>query len=237
MCPSSLKSTLLIALSGLAASSTTLRAEHDLVVYGGTSAGVVAAVQMAREGKTAIIIEPSQHVGGLTSGGLGATDSGNKGVIGGVSREFYQRLKKHYSKESSWTRENLQNFKGRAYKVDDDAIWQFEPHIAEMVYREMLAEAGIEVVYGERLNRDEGGGGVVKMGTDIASIKMESGREFTGKRFIDATYEGDLLAAAGVSYRRPRAELEVRRDPERRPDAPRGEAPVHGRHRPLREEG
>lgn len=167
----------------------------DLVVYGGTSAGVTAAVQMAREGKTAVIIEPSQHVGGLTSGGLGATDSGNKRVIGGMSREFYQRLHKHYSQDGVWTNQKKEDYKG--YSAKSDAIWGFEPSVAEKVYREMLKEAGVEVVYGERLNRRSG---VKKEGARIVAIMMESGRVFEGKIFMDATYEGDLLAAAGVSY-------------------------------------
>ncbi len=168
---------------------------HDLVVYGGTSAGVTAAVQMAREGKTAIVIEPSQHVGGLTSGGLGATDSGNKAVIGGMSREFYQRLHEHYAKEAAWKNQPQESYQG--YRAKADAIWGFEPKVAEQVYREMLKEVGIEVVYGERLNRETG---VKKDGAQIVAITMESGRVFEGKVFVDATYEGDLLAAAGVSF-------------------------------------
>lgn len=172
-----------------------LFAEHDLVVYGGTSAGVTAAVQMAREGKSAIIIEPSQHVGGLTSGGLGRTDSGNKRVIGGMSREFYQRLHQHYSKDSSWKNQAKESYSG--YHPKDDAIWGFEPKVAEMVFREMLAEAGVEVVYGERLDRKNG---VTKNGPVIASMAMESGKVFEGKIFMDATYEGDLMAASGVNY-------------------------------------
>jgi hypothetical protein len=172
-----------------------LFAAHDLVVYGGSSAGVTAAVQMARDGKTAIIIEPSQHVGGLTSGGLGATDSGNKRVIGGMSREFYQRLHKHYSQESAWKNQTQKSYQGYSEKAD--SIWGFEPKVAERIYREMLKEAGVEVVYGERLNRENG---VKKEGAKITAITMESGRVFEGKIFVDATYEGDLLAAAGVSY-------------------------------------
>ncbi len=172
-----------------------LLAAHDLVVYGGASAGVTAAVQMAREGKTVIVIEPSQHVGGLTSGGLGRTDSGNKRVIGGMSREFYQRLHKHYSDDASWKNQKKEDYS--AYSAKDDAIWGFEPKIAEMVFREMLSEAGVEVVLGERLDRVSG---VKKDGAKIVSITMESGRVFKGKMFMDATYEGDLMAAAGVTY-------------------------------------
>ena len=153
-----------------------LAESYDLVVYGGTSAGVVSAVQAARMGKTAVVIEPGRHLGGLTSGGLGATDIGNKGAIGGVSREFYRRLGKHYGIGEAWT---------------------FEPHAAEDVYKAMIAEAKVPVVFGERLDL---GGGVEKKEGCITAIVMESGRRFGGRMFIDATYEGDLMAKAGVSY-------------------------------------
>lgn len=184
---------LLIAAAGLPFSFNALA--EDLVVYGGSSAGVAAAVQMAREGKSAIVIEPSQHVGGLTSAGLGATDSGNEAVIGGISREFYQRLHRHYSQDDSWHQETREDFPG--YRAEADAIWGFEPKVAERIYREMLKEAGVEVVFGERLNRETG---VKKEGKEIVAITMESGRVFEGEIFLDATYEGDLMAASGVSF-------------------------------------
>ena len=148
----------------------------DVVVYGGTSGGVAAAVQAARMGKTVVLIEPGKHLGGLTSGGLGATDIGNKGAIGGISREFYRRVGRHYGKDEAWT---------------------FEPHVAEAVMDELVREAGVTVVRQERLDL---AGGVKKQGPRIMSIRMESGREFSGRTFIDASYEGDLLAQAGVSY-------------------------------------
>lgn len=170
---------------------------HDLVIYGGTSGGVAAAVQAVRMGKTAIVIEPSQHVGGLSSGGLGWTDSGNKEVIGGIAREFYQRIKKHYDQPASWKHEKPEQY--RFYRPGEDAMWTFEPHIAEKLFRELLAEHKVTVVHGERLDRARGKG--VRMeGQRITAIIMESGKTFAGKMFLDATYEGDLMAAAGVSY-------------------------------------
>ena len=172
-------------------------AGHDLVVYGGTSAGVAAAVQAARMGKSVVVVEPGRHIGGLTSGGLGWTDSGNKAVVGGVSREFYQRVKKHYDDPAAWTHEK--QGQNRQYRPADDAMWTFEPKVAEAILREMLKEAGIEVVFGERLDRADGKG-VRKDGERITAIVMESGKEFPGKMFVDATYEGDLMAAAGVSF-------------------------------------
>lgn len=169
----------------------------DVVIYGGTSAGVSAAVQAARMGKTSIIIEPSRYLGGLTTGGLGATDTGSKAVIGGISREFYQRLRKHYDKPESWNLEKRDSFKG--YRKDEDAIWAFEPKVAVKIIHEMLDEHKIKFVLGERLDRANPDA-VVKKGAAIQSIRMESGRIFSGRMFVDATYEGDLFAAAGVSF-------------------------------------
>lgn len=172
----------------------------DVVVYGGTSAGVAAAVQAARMGHRAVLVEPSRHIGGLTSGGLGATDIGNKGAIGGIAREFYQRIFRHYSKNPGvWKQETFEHYRNRAkgHWVDADTMWGFEPHAAEAVFREMLDESGVEVVLGQRLDLHRG---VKKQGTRITAIAMESGRVFEGRVFIDATYEGDLMAKAGVAY-------------------------------------
>ncbi len=149
---------------------------YDIVIYGGTSGGIAAAVQASRMGKSAIVIEPGQHLGGLSAGGLGATDIGNKAAIGGISREFYQRLGKHYGNDENWT---------------------FEPHVAEVTFETMIAEAKVPVVRGERLDLKDG---VTKEGAAITAIRMESGKEYRGEVFIDATYEGDLMAKAGVPY-------------------------------------
>lgn len=152
--------------------------DYDLVVYGGTSAGVIAAVQAKKMGKSVILVCPDTHLGGLSSGGLGATDIGNKHAIGGLSREFYRRLGKHYGKDEAWT---------------------FEPHVAEMIFDQLITENEITVHRNKWLTRTPGEG--VKIVNDcIASITMLSGESYRGKMFIDATYEGDLMAAAGVSY-------------------------------------
>lgn len=165
---------------------------YDIVVYGGTSAGIVAAVQAARLGHSVVLIEPTAHLGGLTTGGLGATDTGDTRAIGGISREFYQRLNQYYQDPTAWPHEepNL---------PDDDAIWRFEPKAARQVFEEMLAESNIPVVVNERLNLLKGEG-VKKEDGRIQSIHMEGGRSYRGRMFIDATYEGDLMALAGVSY-------------------------------------
>jgi hypothetical protein len=173
---------------------------HDILIYGGTSGGVVAAVQAAKLGKTVVIIEPGKHLGGLTSGGLGATDIGNKGAIGGLSRDFYRRIRTYYSHANVWKQQSFDEYvKGKKGRFDpnEDTMWTFEPHVAARIYREMLEELSVPVIFGERLDLKNG---VVKDGNRIKSIRMESGRTFTAKMFIDATYEGDLMAKAGVKY-------------------------------------
>jgi hypothetical protein len=171
--------------------------EADVIVYGGTSAGVTAAMQTARMGKSVVLISPQRRLGGLTTNGLGATDSGNKAVIGGMAREFYQRVKKHYDDPAAWTLVDRDKYPD--YRAGDDAIWRFEPHVAEEVLEAMLREANVRVVREERLDRSKGG--ITLADGRIIAIRTEpAGAEYRGKMFIDATYEGDLLAAAGVSY-------------------------------------
>ncbi len=174
--------------------------ERDLVIYGGTSAGLVAAIQARAMGKTVIVIEPSQREGGLTTGGLGQTDIGNKMVIGGLSREFYHRVALHYAKPESWTRQKREDYKGRGQSSTDSGeatMWTFEPSVALKIYRDWCAESGIELIRGQRLDRTKG---VLKENGRIVSITMESGEVYRAKVFLDTTYEGDLMAAAGVSY-------------------------------------
>lgn len=151
--------------------------QADIVIYGGTAAGIMAAVQAKKMGKTVVVIEPSQRIGGLTTGGLGDTDVGMKEAIGGLSLEFYQRVARKYG--------------------EDGARWLFEPKVALEVLQEFVAEYSIDVVYGERLELNDG---VEKLGTAIQSIRMESGKVYRGKVFIDATYEGDLLGKSGAAY-------------------------------------
>ena len=168
----------------------------DVVVYGGTSGGVTAAVQCSRMGKTVVLIEPTRFLGGLTTGGLGATDIGNKRAIGGLSLEFYQRVYKHYLEPSRWTRETRDAyFKNR--DKNEQSMWMFEPSVATKIFDDMIAQAKIPVVFGQRLDLKNG---VRKEGVKITQIVMESGQTYEASVFIDATYEGDLMAKAGVSY-------------------------------------
>src|SRR4029079_5845762 len=163
---------LFLLLTTLAAFGQNLL-ETDICVYGGTAGGVSAAVQAARMGKKVVLLEFGNHLGGMTSGGLGQTDIGNKAAIGGISREFYQRIGRKYGKDEAWT---------------------FEPHVAERVLFEMINEARVPVYFQSRLDR------VTKQGARIAEITMEDSRVIRAGEYIDATYEGDLMAKAGVSY-------------------------------------
>lgn len=155
------------------------RREADLIIYGGTGAGIMAAVQATKMGKSVIVIEPSRRIGGLTSGGLGDTDVGIQNAIGGLAREFYDRV-------------------GRKYG-ESGPVWQFEPKIALAVFEDIVSENDIPVVYEERLDLADGAG-ITMDGTRLREIRMESGTVYRGRIFMDATYEGDLMARAGVTY-------------------------------------
>ncbi|MEN2284395.1 FAD-dependent oxidoreductase [Algoriphagus sp. SE2] len=174
---------------------------YDIVIYGGTSAGVSAAIQASRMNKSVVLIEPSNRLGGLTTGGLGQTDIGNKQAIGGIAREFYQQIKRYYEQPENWIWQNRDEYVDGGQtrtKEGEDAMWTFEPSAALKVYHQMLENEKVDIVYGERLLRNEAG--IRKSGGKIQSITMESGKTFEGKMFMDATYEGDLMALAGVSY-------------------------------------
>jgi len=175
----------------------------DVIVYGGTSAAVTAAAQVKKMGKSVIVVSPDKHLGGLSSGGLGFTDTGNKEVIGGLSREFYHRLYEHYQQEKSWVWQKKEEYgnKGQGTPAIDGSartMWIFEPHAAEKVFEDFVSTYNLSVHRNEWLDRSTKG--IVKKGGKIRSIRTLSGKTYTGKMFIDATYEGDLMALAGVSY-------------------------------------
>jgi hypothetical protein len=172
----------------------------DVVVYGATSAGVMAAVQAQRLGASVVLLATSGRVGGLTSGGLGQTDIGFKSIIGGLSREFYRRIRKHYNDPTAWRWQQSDEYRdgGQTQTApDEETMWTFEPSVASQVMEAMLREGDIMVQRHELLNRESG---VVREGPRLREIRMVSGKRFRAKVFIDATYEGDLMAAAGVSY-------------------------------------
>ena len=177
--------------------------DFDVLVYGGTSAGVTAAVQASRMGASVALVAPEPHLGGLSSGGLGWTDLGDKSVIGGLAREFYHRVWLHYQRAEAWRWQRPEEYGNRGQgtpAVDGDlrTMWVFEPHVAERIFEELLSEHGVEVRRNEWLDRD---GGVLTREGRIERLETLGGRAYSASAFIDATYEGDLLAAAGASYR------------------------------------
>ena len=199
---------LIVLLIGVCAGLTVpecSRAEdkiYDVVVYGGTSAAVVAAVQANEMGKSVIVVSPDKHLGGLSSGGLGWTDSGNKGVIGGLSRQFYHRVWKQYEQDTAWKWQKKSDYgnKGQGTAAIDKTqrtMWIFEPHVAEQVFDEWVVEQKIPVIRDAWLDRSNG---VIVDKGRIQAIKTLDGKTYRGRMFIDATYEGDLMAAAGVSF-------------------------------------
>jgi hypothetical protein len=193
----------LMLLYGTGFSQTNVQKyQADIVIYGGTSAGVTAAVQASKMGKKVIVVSPDKHLGGLSSGGLGFTDTGDKEVIGGLAREFYHRVFLHYQTDTAWKWQKKEAYgnKGQGTPAIDGAdrtMWIFEPHVAEQIMEDFVRENKLTVLRNEWLDRK---GGVKMKDGKIISITTLSGKEFTGKAFIDATYEGDLMAAAKVSY-------------------------------------
>ncbi|MCW1926100.1 FAD-dependent oxidoreductase [Luteolibacter arcticus] len=174
---------------------------YDVVVYGGTSGGVIAAVQVAKSGRSVVLVSPTAHLGGLTTSGLGWTDLGESSILGGLSREFYHRVYQHYQPAGAWNWQSRPSFGnagqgGPAFNDTTQIASVFEPKVAEAIFTAMLAEEEVPVITG-RLDLDDG---VVMSGGKIDRLKLEDGREFSGKMFIDASYEGDLLPGAGVTF-------------------------------------
>jgi hypothetical protein len=176
-------------------SKTFAQEKYDLIVYGGTSSGIVSAIQAKKMGKSVLIIEPSSHIGGLTTGGLGATDIGNKQAIGGLSRAFYEKVYQHYSNDDSWKFQTRLSYFPKGQK--DTSQWTFEPHVTMKIFKDWISEYEIELVMNERLNLSNG---VTMKDNRIVQVHMESGKSYSAKMFIDATYEGDLMALSNVSY-------------------------------------
>ena len=194
--------TLTLALNQCQNDSANDTFKADVIVYGGTSAAVTSAVQVARMGRSVIVVSPDKHLGGLSSSGLGFTDTGNKEVIGGLAREFYQLIYKHYQKPESWNWQKQSEYGNRgqgnpAIDGEKRTMWIFEPHVAEAAFEKMIGDNKITVYRDEWLDRENG---VTKKDGKITSITTLSGKTFKGKIFIDATYEGDLMASTGVSY-------------------------------------
>lgn len=171
-----------MAIIAMTANTSRAAESYDVVVFGATSGGVTAAVQAARMGKTVILLEPGNHVGGMTSSGLGLIDIKGTDSVGGLAREFFDRVGKHYAAENI----ELKKFGNQG--------WTVEPHVAEEIFNGMLNETKAPVEFGFRL------AAASKSGARITGIQDESGRVVRGKMFIDASYEGDLMARAKVKY-------------------------------------
>ncbi len=174
---------------------------YDVVIYGGTSSGISAALQARRMNLSTIIIHPDHRIGGLTTGGLGQTDIGNKIAIGGISREFYQDVKKFYDNDHNWKFQKRDNYIDGGQtrtSANENSMWTFEPSAALSIFKKWINENNIALVTNEKIDRKNG---VEMEKAAIVSIKTLNNNEYKGKYFIDATYEGDLMAAAGISYR------------------------------------
>jgi FAD dependent oxidoreductase len=153
----------------------------DLVVYGGTSSGVMTAYSAAREGLHVVLLEPGAHLGGMVTGGLSATDLGHYTIIGGYAREFYMKAAAHYG----------------IHDLDRPENWRSEPHVDEDIFRTMLRDSGVVVHFHERLRERRG---VELRGRLLVSITTADGKHWPAKIFADCGYEGELMAQAKVSY-------------------------------------
>ena len=182
---------------------------YDVVIYGGTSAGIAAAVQVKRMGGSVVVVESGRRIGGLTTGGLGQTDIGNKAAIGGIAREFYQRVRKYYEQPQNWKWQGREEYRDSGQTKTgstEQAMWTFEPSAALSIMQDLVREYDIPVMYEQRLDRTGDSKsssrvrGVTLDGQRITAIRTENGHTYRGRIFIDATYEGDLLAGAGISY-------------------------------------
>ncbi len=177
--------------------------EADVCVYGSTSGAVTAAIKAASLGKKTILISPHQYLGGMSSNGLGWSDTGDVRTIGGMAREFYSRIYDYYQEPNAWKSESIKDYTSRigskTLGPNDKSkmMFTFEPHAARIVFESWVKDSNVVVITG-RLDRNSG---AVKSGTRIVSIATLEGDKISAKMFIDATYEGDLLAAAGVKYR------------------------------------
>ena len=190
----------LCAFPGCAAFAPPSGETCDIVIYGSSPAALSAAVQAKRMGKTAVVVSPETRIGGLTTGGLGQTDIGNKSAFGGIALEFYKAVAEHYADRANWIRQSPEEYfpDGQcAGSRGKESMWTFEPSAALRILEGWEKRDGLDIRRGERLDRENG---VEKEGGRIVSIKTLSGNVYRGREFIDATYEGDLMAAAGVSY-------------------------------------
>lgn len=168
----------------------------DIVIYGCTSGGVIAAIEARRLGRSVLLVCREDYLGGMSTNGLGWSDTGNHRAIGGLSLEFYRKVKRHYDDPKIWVHAprpvRASNF------VDGEAMWQFEPGVGERIYEDWARAAGVTIVRNQPLDRSKRG--VEVANRRVVAFHSKTGQRFEGKVFIDATYEGDLMAGAGVRF-------------------------------------
>lgn len=184
----------------LAALAVQAEEAYDVVVYGSTPAALTAAIEAGRHGRSAVIVCPETRIGGLTTGGLGETDIGNKAAFGGLALEFYKDVARYYSNPDNLVVQFPDERRRKAIAAGirrAESKWTFEPSVALSILEGWEKRHGLDIRRGEWLDRERG---VEKKDGRIVSIRTLSGRVYRGKVFVDATYEGDLMAAAGVSY-------------------------------------
>lgn len=178
--------------------------QYDICVYGESASGVIAAIQGARSGKKVVLVSKNNHVGGLVTSGLTATDMNRNDLIGGITKEFYNKIYNYYLQPEVWRNQDRESFMTstlkRTYKGKNDERqiqWVYESSVAEKIMLDMLKTAGVEILFNSRLDLSKN---AQKEGNVLRSIQLENGKTIEAKMFIDASYEGDLLARAGVSY-------------------------------------
>jgi hypothetical protein len=177
---------------------------YDVCVYGETPSGITAAIQAARMGKQVLLLSTGNHVGGVMTAGLTATDINNYRLIGGIAREAFQKLYTYYQNPAVWRNQTRDEFfelsKKRTFTGKNDSLkmqWVYESNVLENIFKLMLKDAKVTVIYNQKIKRNRG---VVKEGTAIKRLITTSNKVYSAKVFIDATYEGDLMATSGVSY-------------------------------------
>ncbi|MCA9192336.1 MAG: FAD-dependent oxidoreductase [Planctomycetales bacterium] len=176
----------------------------DVLIYGATPAGIMAAIAASENGQRTYLLAPNQIVGGVMTSGLCATDMNSSSLIGGYARKFFNRVYRHYEIPATWQAETRDEYFSRSvhrvYTGKNDALemqWVFEPRVAKQIYDQMLAEANVQVITHARLDLTKG---VERSGNRIHKIRLESGQAFVAKVYIDATYEGDLMAQSGSEF-------------------------------------
>ncbi len=174
---------MLCLVSAIASSQSDAQSQstNDVLVYGGTAAGVMAAYAAAKQGSRVVLLEPGAHFGGMVTGGLSATDLGDPRVIGGYARQYYRQASEQYGRHG----------------LDRLTDWYSEPHVSENVFNAMLHEAGVSVVFHARLRERQG---VAAENRHIISVTTEGGQQWHANVFVDSSYDGDLLAQSGARY-------------------------------------